>query len=560
MMTKGILLAAALMPATAFAQGAFDAYSLSQPDLKGTARFMSMGGAFGALGGDISVLTQNPAGIGIYRQNDACITASLDRQSAKATAQGVSNTTAQTKFMLNSLGGVATITLNDGACPNINFGISYNKAASFNRRFSGRIPALSGSLSNYIAGVTTQEDATVGDLETTDGYDPYNPADGGYMPLWPSILGYDSYIISPQDNNNSPTWVGQWGNGTSGTGSFEMTEKGGIDESNIGLGGNILDKIFWGFDAGVTFINYRLESTWGEQLKDAYVDNQHGVAADWDLRNYCRIHGKGGTIRLGVIYKPIQALRLGFAIKTPTWYILKEENKGSVNYAYTGENAPGSGTALTNNGNTARITYRFRSPVTFTASIAGVFGEHFMLSADYEWTSFSSMSFSEYNKEDEYDSDDTEYWQKSLAKQTRSSIDYDNPFGYTNRDIGRCFTGTSTFHIGAEFRFTPRFSIRAGYSYVTSPVKSRVHDNQEVVYTARTRPQYVADKSTRYITYGLGYRYKMLYIDAAYVHKSRKSVYHAYTPDHSAGIQSPQAAVTASSSQFVLTLGVKFRL
>ena len=52
------------------AQSAIDAYQLSQSDLKGTARFVSMAGAFGALGGDISTLNQNPAGIGVYRSNE----------------------------------------------------------------------------------------------------------------------------------------------------------------------------------------------------------------------------------------------------------------------------------------------------------------------------------------------------------------------------------------------------------------------------------------------------------------------------------------------------------
>ena len=50
----------------AYGQGAIDAYRISQPDMKGTARFMGMGGAFSALGGDLSTLSQNPAGIGIY--------------------------------------------------------------------------------------------------------------------------------------------------------------------------------------------------------------------------------------------------------------------------------------------------------------------------------------------------------------------------------------------------------------------------------------------------------------------------------------------------------------
>ena len=45
--------------------------------MNGTARFVGMGGAMGALGGDISTIGTNPAGIGIYRSNDAMLTLSL---------------------------------------------------------------------------------------------------------------------------------------------------------------------------------------------------------------------------------------------------------------------------------------------------------------------------------------------------------------------------------------------------------------------------------------------------------------------------------------------------
>ena len=44
----------AALPGAMMAQSALDAYSVSQNDLRGSARFMSMGGAFTALGGDIS--------------------------------------------------------------------------------------------------------------------------------------------------------------------------------------------------------------------------------------------------------------------------------------------------------------------------------------------------------------------------------------------------------------------------------------------------------------------------------------------------------------------------
>ena len=45
----------------------YDANRWMGRDLNGTARFVGMGGALGALGGDISTIGTNPAGIGIYR-------------------------------------------------------------------------------------------------------------------------------------------------------------------------------------------------------------------------------------------------------------------------------------------------------------------------------------------------------------------------------------------------------------------------------------------------------------------------------------------------------------
>ena len=66
-MKRYLLIALLGFPLGAMAQSPIDAYQLSQQDMKGTARFMSMGGAFGALGGDLSTLSQNPAGIGVYR-------------------------------------------------------------------------------------------------------------------------------------------------------------------------------------------------------------------------------------------------------------------------------------------------------------------------------------------------------------------------------------------------------------------------------------------------------------------------------------------------------------
>lgn len=163
---------------TASAQSVPVAYSLSQHDLRGTARFMSMGGAFGALGGDLSTLSQNPGGIGIYRNNDVGFTVALDAQSAKNTSGGFAQTDNLTRFNLNSVGGVFTVKLPANVMPNINFGLTYHKLADFNRKFGGRIPNLRTSLSNYIAGVCNANGLIEADVATTENFDPYNPNDG----------------------------------------------------------------------------------------------------------------------------------------------------------------------------------------------------------------------------------------------------------------------------------------------------------------------------------------------------------------------------------------------
>lgn len=85
-----------------FAQSGFDAYQLSQSDLRGTARFMSMGGAFTALGGDMSSLNQNPAGIGIYRKSEISATIDINMTNSKMTTNGGSFSKDKTNVYCNN--------------------------------------------------------------------------------------------------------------------------------------------------------------------------------------------------------------------------------------------------------------------------------------------------------------------------------------------------------------------------------------------------------------------------------------------------------------------------
>ena len=51
---------------TLWSQSITDALLLAQEDITGTSRYTGMAGAFGALGGDLSAIADNPAGAGVF--------------------------------------------------------------------------------------------------------------------------------------------------------------------------------------------------------------------------------------------------------------------------------------------------------------------------------------------------------------------------------------------------------------------------------------------------------------------------------------------------------------
>lgn len=554
-----LLMAMSGIAAGVYAQSAVDAYRFSQQDLRGTARFMSMGGAFGALGGDLSTLSQNPAGIGIYRSNEIGFTVDLDMQKSKSNAGAFSSTDNCTKFYLDNIGAVATMKLSSQTMPNLNFGFTYNKAVSFNRRYKGGI-GLQNSMSNYIAGIANGSELTVADVTSTSSYDPYNPNDGGYPADWMAILGYDSYLINPIGDPDNPAWQGQFGQGTSGTGSFDVEEKGSVDEYNIAIGGNINNTVYWGMNFDIVNFDYRLDALWGESLQDAYVYNPSSMAvvqtdSRWNIRNLYRANGTGFNYQAGVIVKPIQELRLGLAFHTPTYYNLTETYSAATNFKYFGQ----QGSASTNNGRAGSQDYNFSSPWKLIASAATVLGNRFILSTDFEWNFYKTMRFSESNNYGGYYDWDPWYDYDYPVPYTGSNSNYE-AYSFENQEVKNIYRTNFTFRLGGEFRVTPNFSLRAGYSHVSSPVEARARDNDMTIYTAGTIPDYRMDNSTNYVTCGIGYRSGGFSIDLAYVYKHMISEYHAFTPDpdNALNIQSPQSKLTFDNSRVVLSMAFRF--
>ena len=78
---KHILFASLLMTSmAAAAQETYQDAKLTAPQLTGTARYVGMGGAMEALGADISTISTNPAGIGLFRKNQVSMSAGVMAQ------------------------------------------------------------------------------------------------------------------------------------------------------------------------------------------------------------------------------------------------------------------------------------------------------------------------------------------------------------------------------------------------------------------------------------------------------------------------------------------------
>ena len=579
-MKKSILVSAAVLFGTAaYAQSAIDAYRFSQPDMKGTARFMGMAGAFGALGGDLSTLSHNPGGIGVYRNSDVGFTLDLDLQHAESNSQGMTVGTEQTKFLLNNIGFVWTLKLPSNTMPNFNIGFTYNKSTSFNRRYRGTIN-LSNSLSNFDAALTTQDGYSVSDLAYDDNtnFDPYNAENGA---PWLSVLGYNTYLFSPAGKGKNPYYIGQWDSQTSGLGYFDVLESGAVDSYNIAFGGNIANVVSWGMDFDITHLNYNINPIWTEDLDNALVGNDEGgfdrLQSTWKLNNLYNCSGTGFNYKLGFIIKPVHEFRIGLSFETPTWYSLTETYSASLSYLYGTD----KGTGYTNDGIPAYDNMNFRTPWKFNIAAAAVLLNRLILSAEYEWTGYSGMKFSQPNYwgwgggyppyDDPYfppydDPWDPWYYSSSPAGQTRfDPYISDSPFYEENQDIQTYYRHTNTFRIGAEFRVVPQFSIRAGYCFVSSPVKPNTSENN-FIYTSGTMPNYRFDNTTNYVTAGLGYNINGFYVDLAYVYKHMSSQYHAYSNwwnttnmTYPEGfIPSPTSSLSLCNSQIVLSAGFKF--
>lgn len=521
--------ALALCGGVAFSQGMLDAYKFGQTELQGTARYMSMGGAFGALGGDISAMSTNPAGLAVYRSSEVVTTLNLSATNAKTNWLGSTESNNRTRFNFDNIAYVAYFpTSNDAGIVSWNAGFSYNRLKNFNRHLYTRSgQGLNTSMSDYIA--TRAYGLPYSVISSSTAYDRIGD--------WLSVLGHQAGIIEHDGDDVYVSPYGDWdseGNWVPyglDEARLNIRESGSIDQYNIAFGMNISDVVMVGATFAITDLSYSLSSSYDEffsiEANDFYIDN--GLTTD----------GSGFGFNVGVIARPSDYLRLGVAYNSPTWYKMTDYYYAEAGSSLTRKDIPEPDVLeATSPDNGPYTDYEFRSPDKWIFSAAGIIGQYGLISVDYEMTNYKNMVMHD--------------------DRGRMSDYYQD----VKNDIRTNFGISHTVRVGAEARVTPQFSVRAGGTYTTSGMKDPLKDGRVEVATVGTLPHYVIDKGKSSFSVGLGYRFTPhFYTDLACVLTQYKEDLYAFSSIIENGdylIQAQPASLKTNRTQVSLTFGYKF--
>lgn len=473
------------------AQNVDDALRYSRLYYGGTARFMSMGGAFTALGGDISSLSQNPAGLGVFRSSEFTISPQLLHNKVDASYNGLSSDYLY-NFNLNQGGLVSNLisNSNETGLITLNFGYSFNKTNNLNR--STLIHGEGTTSSIVDSWALRSEGILKDDLEDEPGmaYDAWltNPITGSGGLSYGTV--YSDYGQSASVYNQNVRRL--------------ITDEGYTGEHAFSIGGNYSNKVFFGATLGINRIKF---SSHLEHLES--TDN----ALPTEFKNFTYTDhfenkGTGYALKMGAIIKPIEAVRIGLAFHSPTFYSIDETFYKNVTSNFT------------NGGHhdwsieTQRFRYNLTTPFRALAGVAVQIKKIALLSADYEFVDYSVARFAEAG-------DDFDYSEKNLyIKQTLKSA--------------------SNIRLGGEVRLNKLY-LRSGYGYYGKAFQAG-EDNADLDYTS--------------LSFGAGFREKNVSIDFAYTNISSQEKYFLYPLDDT--FDQALANLSTNKNIFTVTLGYKF--
>ncbi|WP_152267465.1 OmpP1/FadL family transporter [Agriterribacter humi] len=514
--TTGLIFSVSVL----FAQEPLDAIRYSWLTPQGTARAQAIGGAVSALGGDITALYTNPAGLGLYKTSELVLTPGFTFSNDKASYRGSTATDNKSSFNYGPMGVVWGIPSYKAGSKwkNVSIGLAISKTANFNNN-------------TYVSGENNQSSYSEKYLDQLISGNATNPDDAALDYPYGASLGLNTYLLDPTyDSDNNLT--GYASNASVATGLKQqqiINTKGGVSEFSIGVGANYNDVFYFGGSININTLKYIRNSSFRETDATNNADNDFNYFVADD---YLRTDGTGASINIGIIIKPVDALRVGLNFHSPSWYSFKDTYYSSLTTDtenYEGEKSQSS--LDLNDGYSGEYTYRYKTPMRLGAGLAYVFGSQAdvssqkgFITADVEYVSYKNNAF---NTQDNTNQADKDY------------------FTDLNNTIDDVFKSAVNFRLGGELKFET-VMVRAGFGYYGNPYSNNYFGNE---------PGDITNASRMNISGGLGWRNKGMFVDLAYIHQIIKDAYYPYRLDE--GVFNA-AKLSNTVGNILLTVGFKF--
>lgn len=499
-----------------------DAIRMSWQIPSGTAREQAIGGAMGSLGGEISSLFVNPAGLGFYKTGEFVFTPGVSFLNGTGNFRGTSSSAeSASRFNLGTTGFVWGQTNPGARWSNKTFSIGVNKIANFNSNVHYEGENDFSSFSESFA----EEFAASGEPIDVVLYT-------APLSLGTKLANY-TYLIDTLSVNGNTEVIGLperdailAGENARLFQQRDIESKGGITEIAFGYAANMDDKIYLGGSFGVPIVSYDRKSVFTETDMSGNNDNNFNSAT---YTEYYRARGVGINARLGIIVKPANSFRLGFSLHTPTLYGLNERTTGTMRTDlehYFSDGLPreaNEDTIYTQfDADVPEYRYDYYSPWKFLLSgswminaVEDVTKQKGFITADVEYVTHRSSRF---RSADSY-SDDDAYYEG------------------VNEGVKLSYKNAFNVRVGGEMKFNP-FMGRLGFAYYGSPYDEK---------------QFHAHKMN--VSGGVGYRGAGIFVDVTYVYGLNRDVDFPYRLSDKANTF---ADIKNHNGSLLMTFGVKF--
>lgn len=415
-----------------FAQNEIDAVRLTQAGLHGSARYVGLGGAMSAVGGDFSTLNINPAGLGILRSNEIGGSVGVNILGSTATHYGNEKYSSVSRLSIDHLGmgGPSNAALK-GKWSNLVLGLSYNRRGNFHRQIE-------------LEGINSESsllDAFQNLLNTNNGQYDFNNPPSSYP--YSVDLAWETLLIDTFQNSY---YTQIFKKNTLQT--KRISRSGSWSELSLAASAHYNYK--WYVGASLNIQNYEFNEVnyFTETVSEAdTITNLLG----YNFEESLTVSAGGANLNIGFIYRASDYIRIGGSVKTPTLFNLTDNFDAVMQANYN------AGTFEAIPQAPIYFEYRFFGPWRATLGAAAFFGKSGLFSVDYEFVDFAQGRFGE-------------------------KRGYNFSTDGLNNNINQNLNITHTIRAGAEYRLGNYF-LRSGYVFSQNPYNNNLAINNKFTST-----------------------------------------------------------------------------